>query len=260
MQEKRFITKDDTEIFYWHNKVHNGPTLIFVHGAGSNHTVYKPFFDAFKDHNFVALDLANHGKSGYRDVAKITIEGLADDVWQLCQLERLKYVIPVGNCLGASIVSAFYKKHRWNCKKLVLLTLFSRRYVRFSSWYNGLASVLYVVAKPFSGKRSLKFQDYHKYEKRPVWYYPYLDIRGTPLTTCFKLAKELFLFEPYVANIKVKTLLICADDDWSTRNELIRSDVAGNKNVVVDGVASNHVPLTRVSADVISKVRAFLAI
>jgi pimeloyl-ACP methyl ester carboxylesterase len=259
MQEKTFTTKDNVEIYYWCNRVHkNQPFLIFVHGAGSNHTVYKPFFTSFKDYNFVALDLANHGKSGYRDVAEITMEGLADDVWQLCEHEKLNDVIPIGNCLGASVVSAFYKAHRWNCKKLVLLTLFSRRYVRFSGLYNAVASVLYFCVRPFSGKRTLKFQDYHKYEKRPVWYYPYLDFRGTPLTTCFKLAKELFRYQLFVYHIKTETLLICADHDWSTRSDLIRSDVKGNKHVTVVGINSNHVPLTRVSQEVIKEVRGFL--
>jgi pimeloyl-ACP methyl ester carboxylesterase len=259
MEEKRFVTKDNTKIFYWHNVVNNGPTLIFIHGAGSNHTVYKPFLTVFKDHNFVALDLANHGKSGYRDVSKITMEALADDIWQLCQLEKLKHVIPIGNCLGASVAMEFYKQHRWNCKKLVLLTLFSKRYVRFSGIYDSLASVLYFVAAPFSGKRTLKFQDYHKYEKRPVWYYPYLDFRGTPVTTCLKLAKELFRYELFVFHLKVPTLLVCADGDWSTRSDLIKSDVKGNQKINVVGIDSNHVPLTRVAEDVIRTVRGFLS-
>ncbi len=256
MQQKTFTTKDKVSLFYLYHFVDpKKPFLIFIHGAGSNHTIYKPFFTAFKNHNFIAVDLVNHGKSGYRDVSAVTIHSLADDIWQLCIHERIKEVIIIGNCLGASIAVEFYKRHKRMVKKTVLMTLFSTRYVRKAWLLRWIASIFYRLLKPFSGKRILKFQDYHK---RPIWYYPLLDIRGTPVTTVVKLVKELLTYNLYVYNLTVPSQIIVAVHDWSTKNSLIHSDCHVNRNITIIDVKSHHVPLSRICDEIIQYVKVFI--
>jgi len=141
---------------------------------------------------------------------------------------------------------------------MILLTLFSKRYIKHPVLFNNLASMFYTILKPFAGKRPLKFQDYHKYKERPIWYYPYLDFRGTPITTVLKLVKELFQYPIYAYNIKVPTLIFVAEKDWSTKNELIKSDCKSNKNIKLVELKSNHVPLVRIYDDVLKGVNEFL--
>lgn len=261
MRQKTILSFDGTEIYYVINKVQNSSDklfIIFIHGAGSNHTVYKPFFTAFEDRNFVALDLRNHGHSGRAPLETITIEILAQDIEAIMKEENIKEFILVGNSLGASVALEVAKKHQKQTKNLVLFTLFSKRYIRGSSFLYFLATFSYILLKPFSGWRKLKFQDYHKYQKRPLWYYPLLDIRGTPVTTVAKLVKKLFQYHFSLSRLAVPTLLFVSLDDFSTKNSLIHSDCKGNKNITLINLKSHHVPLTRDYEEVTKHVKRFL--
>lgn len=259
MQQKSTPSFDRTEISYLINRASpKQPFLVFIHGAGSNHTLYKPFFAAFEFNNFIALDLRNHGNSGRSAPEKITIENLAKDIEAVLKAEKINEVIPLANSLGTTIALEFYKNNRKQVKQMVLFTAFSKRYIRFSSLSHIVVSVLSPIAAPFSGWRKLSFQDYHKYKERPIWFYPYLDIRGTPVGTVIKLIKELFRYQISFSSIIVPTLLFISEDDWSTKNSLIRSDCKDNKHITIITLKANHVPLTREHLEIVKIVKRFV--
>lgn len=259
MQPKSTSSFDRTEISYLINRASSKqPFLVFIHGAGSNHTIYKPFFHAFEFNNFIAIDLRNHGNSGRSAPEKITIENLAKDIEAVLATEKITDVILVGNSLGATVAVDFYKNNRKKVKQIILFTLFSKRYVQFSSFYEIIVSLTSPIITPFSGWRKLSFQDYHKYKERPIWFYPYLDIRGTPAGTVIKLAKELFAYTLSFSSITVPTLLFISEDDWSTKNELIRSDCKENKYISLITLKTNHVPLTREYQEIVKCVKRFV--
>lgn len=259
MKQKICKSFDGIDLYYILNQVNNAPFLVFIHGAGSNHTVYKPFFAAFEKRNFIAFDIRNHGKSSRTSLDAVTIKNIARDISAILGAEHIHDVILIGNSLGASVALEFYKNNRKKVHKLILFTLFSKRYVRYAPFLNGLATVAYILVQPFSGWRKLKFQEYHKYQKRPIWYYPYLDIRGTPLGTVLKLVRELFATPIYLNNIAIPTQIFLSTADWSTQNELIKSDCRANAFLSIIEMDANHVVLTREHEDVLKKVSAFLA-
>ncbi len=249
----------NSEIYYVINRVNPTPEfIIFIHGAGSNHSVYRPFFHALDGHNFIALDIRNHGKSGRCPLEYITVDAIAQDILAILHEEKIQCVTIVGNSLGATVAVEVFKKIKKHVKKMVLFTLFSERYVRFSSLFKILATTAYYCMKPLSGARKLKFTEYHKYAKQPIWYYPYLDFRGTPVATVMKLVKELFATPLYLSAISVPTLVFIADDDWSAKNSLIQSDCRGNTNITVITIASNHVVLTQKYEEVIEHIKKFI--
>ena len=259
MFQKTIKSFDKTEIYYIINRVNpSSEFIIFIHGAGSNHSVYKPFFHAFETQNFIAFDIRNHGKSGRSPLEYITVDAIANDVLAIMREEGIQNVILVGNSLGATVAVEVYKKIRKQVKKMVLFTLFSKRYVHFSEFFNILATAVYYLLKPFSGYRKLKFFDYHKYAKRPVWYYPYLDLRGTPVGTVAKLIKELFVAPLYLSGISVPTLVFISSGDWSAKNSLIESDCKGNPHISVIYISSNHTVLTQKYEEVIRHVKKFI--
>ena len=93
MKQKTIKSFDGTNIYYIINRVQENPTaefIIFIHGAGSNHTVYTPFFAAFADRNFIAVDLRNHGKSGRSTLEKMTIQTLAKDIHAIMIFEKIE--------------------------------------------------------------------------------------------------------------------------------------------------------------------------
>ncbi len=258
MKQKICKSFDGIDLYYVINRMNNAPFLVFIHGAGSNHTVYKPFFSAFEKRNFIAIDIRNHGKSGRTSLDAVTIKNIAKDIASVLAAEHVHDVILIGNSLGASVALEFYKNNRKKVHKMILFTLFSRRYVRYSTFLKGLATLAYILVRPFSGRRKLQFQDYHKYQKRPIWYYPYLDIRGTPFGTVMKLVRELFATPVYLNTVTVPTQIFLSTADWSTKNELIKSDCKANAFLSVVEMDANHVVLTREHEDVLKKISAFL--
>ncbi len=259
MQQKSTSSFDRTEISYLVNRASaKQPFLVFIHGAGSNHTIYKPFFAAFEFNNFIAVDLRNHGNSGRSAPEKVTIENLAKDIEAVLKAEKINEVILIANSLGTTIALEFYKNNRKMIKQMVLFTAFSKRYVHFSFYYNLFASILAPMVAPFSGWRKLSFQDYHKYKERPIWFYPYLDIRGTPIGTVIKLTKELFAYPLSFSSIIIPTLLFISEDDWSTNNNLIKSDCKDNKHITIISLKANHVPLTREYHEIVRHVKRFV--
>src|SRR3989344_3105328 len=82
--------------------------LVFLHGAGSNHTLYTPFMRALPHETTLAIDYPCHGHS---DRAYVTIDEIAELLKKIIDKEQIKKVTLVGNCLGATVAHAFYKKY-----------------------------------------------------------------------------------------------------------------------------------------------------
>ncbi len=262
MLQKICKSFDGTEIYYIMNKGHKEPLepfLVFIHGAGSNHTVYKPFFTAFEHLNFIALDIRNHGKSSTCPLDAITIHNSAKDIATILAQEQIHEVILIGNSLGASIAMEFYKLYKKKTKKLILFTLFSKRYIKAAGLLNALARILSCAVTPFHRNKKKKCSDYHKYAKRPIWYYPYLDISGTSIATILQCIRELFATPLYASNIHVPTQIFICTDDWSTKNSLIKSDCRSNTYIETVDIKANHVILTRQYEEVLLHVQKFLA-
>ncbi len=259
LKQKMMRSFDGTELYYLINRVNTKPFLIFIHGAGSNHTVYKPFFAAFEETSFIAVDIRNHGKSGRCPLESVSLHNIAKDITAILAQEGIHDVILIGNSLGASVAVEFYKMDKKRTKKLILFTLFSKRYIKGAWLWNAVARITYVVVKPFYRNQKKKFLDYHKYAQRPIWYYPYLDIRGTSIATILKCIKDLFETPLYVYNINVPAQIFVCQDDWSTKNTLIKSDCKENKLIKVVDIKSNHIVLTRQWEEVIKQAKQFIA-
>lgn len=81
----------------------NKPTLLFIHGAGMDHTVWSEQKTAAIDAGFqvAMLDLPQHGKSSGQ--AAETIEGMSDDINSVLDLNEFTSVILIGHSMGALI-------------------------------------------------------------------------------------------------------------------------------------------------------------
>ncbi|MGI9505468.1 MAG: alpha/beta fold hydrolase, partial [Geminicoccaceae bacterium] len=97
------------------------PTILFVHGAGMDHSVWTLQARYFAHHgaNAVAVDLPGHGRSDGK--ALTSIEAMADWVAAVPAAIGAKQAVLVGHSMGALICLEAACRHRASVKQLALL-------------------------------------------------------------------------------------------------------------------------------------------
>ncbi|NQV09118.1 alpha/beta hydrolase, partial [Candidatus Woesearchaeota archaeon] len=245
---------DGTEINYIVNKGKE-PWLIFIHGGGSNHTVWKPFFSYFKRHSFIAVDIRGHGKS---EKGKISCKNFSKDLKKIFDKEKIEKAVILGNSFGATIAIDFYRKFPGLVEKLVLITPVSTKIIRFSKLFYLLNKIILPFVKLFKSRRRLVFQDYYKFKIRFVIRSLWLDIKGTSLTMYLSSIDALFNYDLRFENIQKKTLMILGKKDYLTKKQKIKKMIKNNNNIILRIIDSNHLPLTRAPEKVIKEVKKFI--
>jgi pimeloyl-ACP methyl ester carboxylesterase len=97
------------------------PTVLFVHGAGMDHSVWplQARHFAYRGWNALALDLPGHGRSG-GELCR-SIGALADWLWELIRALELESITLVGHSMGGLIGLEMAARHRRRIARLALL-------------------------------------------------------------------------------------------------------------------------------------------
>ena len=97
------------------------PTILFVHGAGMDHSVWplQARHFAYRGCNALAVDLPGHGRSEGEPLTSITT--MADWVADLIEALRIPAVHMVGHSMGALIGLELAARHRKRITRLALL-------------------------------------------------------------------------------------------------------------------------------------------
>jgi pimeloyl-ACP methyl ester carboxylesterase len=97
------------------------PTVVFVHGAGLDHSSFglQSRYFGYHGWNVLALDLPGHGRSDGPPIA--TIGGMAD--WVISALEKLgvEKAVLVGHSMGALIALDAAARHPQRVEKIALV-------------------------------------------------------------------------------------------------------------------------------------------
>jgi pimeloyl-ACP methyl ester carboxylesterase len=86
-----------------------GPTVILVHGFGEDGSVWNHQLEALKDFQVIIPDLPGSGKSEMID--DMSIEGMAESIFQLAIQISLKNFVMIGHSMGGYITLAFAEKY-----------------------------------------------------------------------------------------------------------------------------------------------------
>ena len=97
------------------------PTIVFVHGAASDHSVWALQSRYFAHHEFnvLAVDLPGHGRSG--GAALSSVEAIADWLVQVQDAFGIAQAALVGHSLGSLAVLACAARHADRVTKIALL-------------------------------------------------------------------------------------------------------------------------------------------
>lgn len=204
----------------------------------------------------IAMDLRGHGRS---DRAKVSVDAMAEDVIEVIKKEKLKSVVLVGNSLGAVIAYCVAKKVPKKVKGLILASMFAKGYVR-CAWL--IKTGFTAIAKFFSlfkSRRQLVFQDYWKHRDMPVWYFFFIDIKGTSYTTWFAAAGASLAVPVDLTALKMKTLLMQGNHDPLLKKTKLHRQAMQNKFIEFVAIDSHHHILTSEYAYSLREIKRFLA-
>jgi pimeloyl-ACP methyl ester carboxylesterase len=116
-----------------------GEPLVLLHGGGS--TVQSSFAHLIplleKDHQIIAVELQNHGRSGFRDVPE-TFEQDADDVAALLKGLKISKANFFGFSNGGTTCMQIGIRHPEIVNKLVLVAAASRRDGFIQGFFDGM--------------------------------------------------------------------------------------------------------------------------
>lgn len=115
-----FLDRDDVRLFY-DIQGEGDPTLLFIHGWGMSHEVWREQVSEFsRDHRVVSVDLRGFGQSDKPQV-NYSFDLFTDDLGFVIRELGLKKPILVGWSMGASIALVYAAAHPERVSKLVLV-------------------------------------------------------------------------------------------------------------------------------------------
>ena len=99
----------------------NAPSVVFVHGAGMDHTVWTPIARHFarKGLCVLAVDLPGHGRSA--GAAKTSVREMGDWLAQVLDACGVKTACVAGHSMGSLVAWEFARRHAERCAALALL-------------------------------------------------------------------------------------------------------------------------------------------
>jgi pimeloyl-ACP methyl ester carboxylesterase len=108
------LSVDGAEVYaYTGARVYNDalPTVVFVHGAANDHSVWAWQSRYFAHHGFnvLAIDLPGHGRSG--GAAPSSVEAIADWILALLDAANVEQAAMVGHSLGSLAVLEAAARH-----------------------------------------------------------------------------------------------------------------------------------------------------
>jgi len=112
------IKVNDIAMYY---EIHSkGDPIIFIPGFSSDHLIWNPTIEFFKDKYQVIL-LDNRG-SGQTDAPKgpYSLEQMTDDIAAFCQQLSIKHAIFVGNSMGGFIAQMLGRKYPELVRALII--------------------------------------------------------------------------------------------------------------------------------------------
>ena len=227
---------DSSETFYLLNKKDQKIPLVFIHGVGLTHEIWKPQIDYFKDYTTLSYDILGHGKTPLKKT-NISFDDFSEQLIKLINELNFQKIHLVGFSIGSLVARNFATKHNDRLQSLILLGSVYKR----SEEEQKIITDRFNLAKRNHtlSKQALKRWFTDKYlEKNPNTYEKISSIlEGNNIENFLKVYK-LFVFhknDENFKNIKVNTLIMTGENDIGSTVKMSRklSNVIENSQLKV---------------------------
>ena len=227
---------DPSGTFYLLNKKDQKVPLVFVHGVGLTHEIWKPQIDYFKDYTSLSYDILGHGKTPLKKT-NISFDDFSEQLIKLINELNFQKIHLVGFSIGSLVARNFATKHNDRLQSLILLGSIYKR----SEEQQKIVNDRFNLAKKNHtlSKQALKrwFTDNYL-EKNPNIYEKISSILEGNNMENFLKVYELFVFhknDENFRNIKVNTLIMTGENDIGSTVEMSKnlSNVIENSQLKV---------------------------
>ena len=223
---------DANGTFYILNK-NKGVPIIFIHGVGLNHKIWKPQFNEFEN-TVVAYDILGHGKTPLKS-SNLSFDNFSIQLLNLIDELNFNRIHLVGFSIGSLIARNFAEKYNERLESLTLLCSIFKRNEEQQQIVNDRFE-LSKKSRSLS-KQALKRWFTDKYiNKNPKIYEEISSMLNENNMEDFLKVYELFVkhkdnekFE----KIKVKTLIMTGELDSGSTPEMSKNLSKYIKNSIV---------------------------
>tara|TARA_B100000929_G_scaffold108773_1_gene86209 strand:- start:52 stop:834 length:783 start_codon:yes stop_codon:yes gene_type:complete len=227
---------DPSGTFYLLNKKDQKVPLVFVHGVGLTHEIWKPQIDYFKDYTTLSYDILGHGKTPLKKT-NISFDDFSEQLIKLINELNFQKIHLVGFSIGSLVARNFATKHNDRLQSLILLGSIYER----SEDQQKVVNDRFNLAKKNHtlSKQALKRWFTDKYlEKNPNTYEKISSILEGNNMENFLKVYELFVLhknDENFKNIKVNTLIMTGENDIGSTVEMSKnlSNVIENSQLKV---------------------------
>ena len=205
---------DSSETFYLLNQTDKKTPIVFIHGVGLTHEIWRPQLDYFKHYTTVSYDILGHGKTPLKK-SNINFNDFSDQLIDLLNELKFDKIHLVGFSIGSLIARNFAVKYS---DKLKSLTLLGSIFVR-NEEQQKIVIDRFNLAKSNSklSRQALKRWFTDKYlERNPNTYEKICSILEKNNMENFLKIYKLFVFyknNENFKNIKTKTLIMTGEND-----------------------------------------------
>ena len=106
--------------FYSYIKKDQEIPIVFVHGVGLTHEIWKPQLDFFNDYSTLAYDILGHGKSSLTK-QNISFDDFSEQLIELIDELKIEKIHLVGFSIGSLIARNFATRYGERLQSLILL-------------------------------------------------------------------------------------------------------------------------------------------
>jgi pimeloyl-ACP methyl ester carboxylesterase len=99
------------------------PTVLFVHGAGFDHSLFalQSRYFGYHGRNVLAVDLPGHGRSEGPPIA--TISGIADWLSSVLKSAKIEKAAIVGHSMGSLAALEFAARYPMQCERIAMIAV-----------------------------------------------------------------------------------------------------------------------------------------
>ena len=230
---------DPNQNYYLFNNNNTVP-VVFIHGVGLNHQMWKPQINSLNDFSTITYDLLGHGKTSYSN-KKITLSDFTNQLTSLLEYLKIDEINLVGFSLGSLIALDFASKFK---EKLNSLTVIGTTYKRTDEQRSEVIERFKQAKlnKPISRQALKRWFSDEYLNNNPKVYDKFMKILNKEPKDHLNFLKAYNLFANHVDDIKIikkittKTLVMTGSKDPG-------STVAMSKSLSNDLINSSFVEI-----------------